>query len=86
MSKYYGQLRSESGEPKTKGSKHFIAASVQSFEGSVTVKLNDGKISLYVTEDSGAFGTLIGEFLLKDLLNRDFQLIHAHRFIEKRLK
>lgn len=66
-SKYYGTLVSDKGE-STRAGHRFISASAQSWDGSVTVTVADGIMSVQVREGSGTGGHIIFEAPLSHVL------------------
>ena len=49
MSKFYGTLSSDSGEPRTKTGHQWIMATAQSWEGSVSVSIDEEAGKLWVS-------------------------------------
>jgi hypothetical protein len=73
MSKYYGTLESDKGRTTRAGHK-YIDASARTYDGSVTVTIRDGIVTLQVSDGSAVGGNVIYSGKLSDLLNAQLML------------
>lgn len=70
MSQLYGTLTSDSGVSTREGHR-YVRASAQSWEGSVSVELHDGTVSIDVVQGSGTGGRRLLTASLDNLLKAE---------------